>query len=39
MISVAEQFGNLKEMLGSFFGIFAIMKFLKKILYRATKGD
>ena len=38
MISVAEQFGNLKEMLGSFFGIFAIMKFLKKILYRATKG-
>ncbi|CAI4035108.1 hypothetical protein SMKI_12G2480 [Saccharomyces mikatae IFO 1815] len=38
MVSVAEQFGNLKEMLGSFFGIFAIMKFLKKVLYRATKG-
>ncbi|CAI4046693.1 hypothetical protein N7582_003874 [Saccharomyces uvarum] len=38
MISVAEQFGNLKEMLGSFFGIFAIMKFLKKALYHASKG-
>lgn len=38
MVSVAEQFGNLKEMLGSFFGIFAIMKFFKKVLYHATKG-
>ncbi|CAI4046363.1 hypothetical protein SKDZ_12G2270 [Saccharomyces kudriavzevii ZP591] len=38
MVSVAEQFGNLREMLGSFFGIFAIMKFLKKVLYHATKG-
>lgn len=39
MISVAEQFGNLKEMLGSFFGIFAIMKFLKKYSIVLLRGD
>lgn len=38
MISVAEQFSYLKEILGSFFGIFAIMKFLRKALYYLTKG-
>ncbi|CCC70349.1 hypothetical protein NCAS_0E02790 [Naumovozyma castellii] len=38
MISVAEQFSYLKESLGSFLGIFTVIKFLKKILYRTTKG-
>ncbi|AET39730.1 peroxin PEX13 Ecym_4710 [Eremothecium cymbalariae DBVPG len=38
MISVAEQFQYAKEMLGSFLGIFAIMKFLKRMLYRVTGG-
>ncbi|CDO94991.1 unnamed protein product [Kluyveromyces dobzhanskii CBS 2104] len=38
MITVAEQFQYMKELLGSFFGIFALMKFVKKILYRVTGG-
>lgn len=38
MISVAEQFSYLKEILGSFFGIFAIMKFARRALYYVTKG-
>ncbi|AMD19600.1 HCL551Cp [Eremothecium sinecaudum] len=38
MVSVAEQFHNVREMLGSLFGIFAIIKFLKKILYKITGG-
>lgn len=38
MISVAEQFSYLKEILGSFFGIFAMMKIVKKVLYYATRG-
>lgn len=38
MISVAEQFNYLKEVLGSAFGIFAIMKFLKRALYYVTQG-
>lgn len=38
MISVAEQFSYLKEMLGSFFGIFTVIKILRKILYTITNG-
>ncbi|KAL3229267.1 Peroxisomal membrane protein PEX13 [Nakaseomyces bracarensis] len=38
MISVAEQFNYLKEVLGSAFGIFALMKFLKRVLYYITQG-
>ncbi|CCD25256.1 peroxin PEX13 NDAI_0E04390 [Naumovozyma dairenensis CBS 421] len=38
MVSVAEQFSYLKDSLGSFFGIFTIMKVLKKLLYFITKG-
>ncbi|CCH58551.1 hypothetical protein TBLA_0A07610 [Henningerozyma blattae CBS 6284] len=38
MISVAEQFSYIKELLGSFFGIFTIMKLLKKLLYLITGG-
>ncbi|CDH16991.1 related to Peroxisomal membrane protein PAS20 [Zygosaccharomyces bailii] len=38
MISVAEQFSYLKEILGSFFGIFALMKFVRRVLYYVTKG-
>ncbi|QLG71414.1 hypothetical protein HG535_0B04560 [Zygotorulaspora mrakii] len=38
MISVAEQFSYLKEVLGSFFGIFAMMKFLRRILHYVTRG-
>lgn len=38
MISVAEQFSYLKEILGSFFGIFAMMKIVKRVLYYATRG-
>lgn len=38
MITVAEQFQYMKELLGSFFGIFAIIKFIKKILYKVTGG-
>lgn len=38
MISVAEQFSFLKEVLGSFFGIFALMKFVRRVLYYVTSG-
>lgn len=38
MISVAEQFSYMKEMLGSFFGIFAMIKFLRRGLFYLTKG-
>ncbi|SCV99769.1 LAFE_0B02102g1_1 [Lachancea fermentati] len=38
MISVAEQFSYLKEMLGSFFGIFAVLKVMKRLLYKVTNG-
>lgn len=38
MVSMAEQISSLKEMLGSFFGIFAAMKMLKRLLYRASNG-
>ncbi|GCF00474.1 peroxisomal membrane protein PAS20 [Zygosaccharomyces mellis] len=38
MVSVAEQFSYLKEVLGSFFGIFALMKFVRRILFYVTKG-
>lgn len=36
MISLAEQFGNLKNALGSLLGIFALIKFAKKIFYKIT---
>lgn len=36
MVSVGEQFGNLKNALGSIFGIFAIVKYLKKIMLKIT---
>lgn len=36
MMSVAEQFGNLKNALGSLLGIFALIKFVKKIFYKLT---
>lgn len=36
MVSLAEQFGNLKNALGSLLGIFAIIKFVKKMLYKVT---
>lgn len=36
MISVAEQFGNLKNALGSFLGIFALIKYFKKLLAKVT---
>lgn len=38
MVSVAEQVSYLKEMLGSFFGIFALMRLLKRVLYKVTGG-
>ncbi|EDO17048.1 hypothetical protein Kpol_530p18 [Vanderwaltozyma polyspora DSM 70294] len=38
LISIAEQFRYLKDVLGSALGIFTVMKFLKKILYVITKG-
>lgn len=38
MLSVAEQFNYLKEMLGSVFGVFTLIKFLKKVLYKITNG-
>ncbi|EGW33828.1 uncharacterized protein SPAPADRAFT_59186 [Spathaspora passalidarum NRRL Y-27907] len=34
MVSLAEQFGNLKNALGSLLGIFALIKFVKKMLYK-----
>lgn len=36
MVSLAEQFGNLKNALGSLLGIFALIKFAKKIFYKVT---
>ncbi|CCH41431.1 Peroxisomal membrane protein PAS20 [Wickerhamomyces ciferrii] len=36
MISVAEQFGHLKNALGSFLGIFALIKYAKKLLAKIT---
>ncbi|CAR21559.1 peroxin PEX13 [Lachancea thermotolerans CBS 6340] len=38
MVSMAEQISSLKEMVGSFFGIFAAMKMLKRLLYKVTNG-
>lgn len=38
MMSIAEQFQYLKEIMGSFFGIFALMKFLKRILFKISCG-
>ncbi|SCU79577.1 LAFA_0B04082g1_1 [Lachancea sp. 'fantastica'] len=38
MVSMAEQIATLKEMLGSFLGIFAVIKMLKKVLYKITSG-
>lgn len=34
MVSLAEQFGNLKNSLGSLLGIFALIRFSKKLLYK-----
>lgn len=36
MVSLAEQFGNLKNALGSLLGIFALITFIKKIFYKLT---
>lgn len=36
MVSLAEQFGNLKNSLGSLLGIFAVIRFAKKLLYKIT---
>lgn len=36
MVSLAEQFGNLKNALGSLLGIFALIKFAKKVFYKLT---
>ncbi|ODQ82738.1 hypothetical protein BABINDRAFT_159255 [Babjeviella inositovora NRRL Y-12698] len=36
MISVAEQFGHLKQALGGLFGIFALMKYMKKIIAKLS---
>lgn len=36
MVGVAEQFGNLKHYLGGIFSIFALIRWLKRIMYRLT---
>lgn len=36
MVSLAEQFGNLKNALGLLLGIFALIKFVKKFFYKVT---
>lgn len=36
MVSLAEQFGNLKNALGSLLGIYALIAFIKKIFYKVT---
>lgn len=36
MVSLAEQFGNLKNTLGLLLGIFAVIKFAKKLFYKIT---
>lgn len=38
MVSLAEQFGNLKNTLGSLLGIFALIKFVKKLFYKIAGG-
>lgn len=38
MVSVAEQFGNLKNALGSFLGIYALIKYCKRLLAKITGG-
>ncbi|CAK9437558.1 uncharacterized protein LODBEIA_P19360 [Lodderomyces beijingensis] len=39
MVNLAEQFGNLKNALGSLLGIFALIKFVKKIFAKLTGSD
>ncbi|GMM38003.1 peroxin [Saccharomycopsis crataegensis] len=36
MMSVGEQMGNLRNALGSVFGIFTIIKYIKKLLHKIT---
>lgn len=36
MVSVAEQFGHLKNSLGSILGVFAIMRWLRRLVARAS---
>lgn len=36
MVSLAEQFGHLKNSLGSLLGIYAVIRFAKKLLYKIT---
>lgn len=36
MVSLAEQFGNLKNALGSLLGIYALINFAKKMFYKIT---
>lgn len=36
MVSLAEQFGNLKNALGSLLGIFALIRLAKKVFYKIT---
>ncbi|KAI8636043.1 Peroxin 13, N-terminal region-domain-containing protein [Parasitella parasitica] len=36
MVGVAEQFGNLKHYLGGIFSIFALIRWMKRLLYRLT---
>ncbi|CEP07022.1 hypothetical protein [Parasitella parasitica] len=36
MVGVAEQFGNLKHYLGGIFSIFALIRWIKRLLYRLT---
>lgn len=38
MVSVAEQFGNLKQTLGSILGIFTLMRWFKTIVAKLTGG-
>lgn len=38
LMSIAEQFSYLKQMLGSAIGIFSIMRYLKKALFYVTNG-
>lgn len=39
MVNLAEQFGNLKNALGSLLGIFALIKFVKKMFAKLTGVD
>ncbi|KAL7335390.1 Peroxisomal membrane protein PAS20 [Mucor circinelloides] len=36
MVGVAEQFGNLRHYLGGIFSIFALIRWMKRLLYRLT---